>query len=88
MILKNSLKRRFTGFRKEETVTIENYGGPQLGDNIVEIPSFVRTVKKISFGKTHAVLHGVEQIGINMTDVLYVMGENQWGQIGMNPNKT
>ena len=65
---------------------MKNFVGPHLADNIIEIPSSLKKVKKISLGKCHAVLHGVEQIGIIETDILYVMGDNKWGQIGMDPN--
>lgn len=33
------------------------------------------------------ILHGVEQIGFMESDVLYVMGDNKWGQLGINPNE-
>ena len=50
------------------------------------VPSSLRIVKNISLGKTHAIMHGVQYQNFVEKDVLYVLGDNRWGQLGINPN--
>ena len=59
------------------------YVGPKLGDNTICLPRNIQKVKYIALGEEHMMAHCTH--AETLEDQIYVLGNNHWGQLGLNP---
>ena len=65
----------------EDNLESTGYVGPKLNDNAIWLKRN-RRVDHIALGESHMVVLG-HHVGVKQE--VYVMGSNQWGQLGINP---